>query len=367
MHIAKEFKRNRIIGLDLVRVVAIFSVLFTHSVDVVAEGSGFYHFFLAFRKIDGVSIFFVLSGFLIGHILIRESPRWSSPGGVFKFLIRRWFRTLPNYFLVLTILVILYYSRSMPPARDWWQYFFFVQNLFDVHPRFFPEAWSLSVEEWFYLIFPLGLWFLRGTARQKYLGLALAMLLVSSVLRIWKFETLGPFESLDREFRKIVLFRFDAIAMGLLGAYLNAFHAGYWKKFRWLAFALGILIYTTFYWESIDWFQWYYPTYYNWESLAIGMFLPVMSGLKKFKMQGLNRLLVFFSAISYSMYLTNHTLIKGFVMPWIESFSSLKSGPENHLQLWLYYLLTISLSFLLFEFFERPLTNLRERVFRQGR
>ena len=74
--------------------------------------------FINHISIDGVSIFFVLSGFLIGGILIKvletEPATFKT---LFNFWIRRWFRTLPNYLFILLILIFFYGAfRSTTPS-----------------------------------------------------------------------------------------------------------------------------------------------------------------------------------------------------------------------------------------------------------
>src|SRR5688572_4697894 len=89
----------RKIGLDLPRALAITLVLVSHFVKR-CEILGFY----------GVELFFALSGFLIGGILYRDlaaSPGWTFPR-VKHFWFRRWWRTLPNYYLFLIIALIFH-------------------------------------------------------------------------------------------------------------------------------------------------------------------------------------------------------------------------------------------------------------------
>jgi peptidoglycan/LPS O-acetylase OafA/YrhL len=150
--------KSRIFGLDILRACAIMFVVVGH---------GKYLYPSTTPKIisktislifgyDGVSIFFVLSGFLIGGILIKTLEKKRGEKKVLlNFWIRRWLRTLPPYFLILIILLILnllftegfHFSKRFPL-----NFFTFTQNLFYRHPNFFPEAWSLSIEEWFYLL-----------------------------------------------------------------------------------------------------------------------------------------------------------------------------------------------------------------------
>ena len=99
---------SRVFGLDILRALAILLVVTGHS----------YYFLPASFKNnvlsvfpDGVAIFFVLSGYLIGGILIRTLERDGAGfGNLLNFWVRRWMRTLPLYFLILLILCILSYA-----------------------------------------------------------------------------------------------------------------------------------------------------------------------------------------------------------------------------------------------------------------
>ena len=102
----------------------------------------------------GVELFFVLSGFLIGGILFRTLTNERSTSILSNFWLRRWFRTLPNYFLFLLVNVaIALWLRGGTPSLL--PYLFFFQNV-TTHPQpFFVESWSLAVEEWFYILVPV--------------------------------------------------------------------------------------------------------------------------------------------------------------------------------------------------------------------
>ena len=92
-------------------------------------------------------------------------------GDLINFWIRRLFRTLPNYYLILIINIgiFLCLKESLPQNID--SYFLFLQNFSNPHPNFFTEAWSLSVEEYAYLLVPLTLYFclsfFKNTDRNK--------------------------------------------------------------------------------------------------------------------------------------------------------------------------------------------------------
>ena len=160
----------------------------------------------------GVEIFFALSGFLIGRILIAivgSHPTWRD----FRiFLIRRGMRTLPLYFLWLAILLCVF-----PPKQDALvtalRFLTLTQNLIAGMPAdyYFAVTWSLTIEEWFYLLFGAALIFSArrlGGARALPWCLT-AFMLAPLVLRLAYGER-GP----------LVFFRIDEIAYGVLMARL---------------------------------------------------------------------------------------------------------------------------------------------------
>ena len=102
---------NRVFGLDLLRAYAILCVVYGHSYFLTSRTIPEEIFFIP--VFDGVTLFFVLSGFLIGRILIRTiTNRDFNANMLAEFWIRRWFRTLPNYMLVLTILVAVNFHHG---------------------------------------------------------------------------------------------------------------------------------------------------------------------------------------------------------------------------------------------------------------
>ena len=109
----------------------------------------------------GVEIFFVLSGFLIGQLIVKEVLRPPSAQGLVRFWVRRWFRTLPPYFLVL-------FLRRFEGHPLHWKLFVFLQNFDPPVAGSFPVSWSLAVEEWFYLLTPLVLLAVARLSRARF-------------------------------------------------------------------------------------------------------------------------------------------------------------------------------------------------------
>jgi peptidoglycan/LPS O-acetylase OafA/YrhL len=200
----------------------------------------------------GVELFFALSGFLIGTILIKQYMQVERLE--FKELLhfwkRRWWRTLPLYWVAVTINIVMYHAIKLQPFEAWkLTYYPLVQNLAWPHPPFFMgEAWSLAIEEWFYLTFPIALWVFAKRSndtkqRQKnFLYITLFYALSAIILR--SINALQPIytEGQDSGIRKVVLLRLDAITLGVLIAYLHYFHGEWLAKWRKALLGLGVLI-----------------------------------------------------------------------------------------------------------------------------
>ena len=163
--------------------------------------------------VAGVEVFFVLSGFVLAPQIVGWviGKPWRNLG---VFLARRWLRTIPPYVVALAIVAAMTGNLLTP---DFLAYLFYVQNLFRaaVTTDFYPVAWSLSVEEWFYLLFTPCL-FLVGRAlgrsdRRMEVAFAVLVILAVSALRI----VAAPHDW-DLNVRRVTVFRIDSIVWGYL-------------------------------------------------------------------------------------------------------------------------------------------------------
>ena len=131
--------------------------------------------------IAGVEVFFVLSGFVLAPQIVDwvvDKP-WRNLG---VFLVRRWMRTIPPYVVALVVIAVL--TGNLLTA-DFVRYLFYVENLFSSanHVDFYPVAWSLAVEEWFYVLFAPALFLVarllgRGDRRLEVIFAVLVILVV---------------------------------------------------------------------------------------------------------------------------------------------------------------------------------------------
>lgn len=243
-------KSERIPALDGLRGVAISLVLLRHSVAGTPTNSHFWNAVLLPLRLSwsGVDLFFVLSGFLIGGILLdaRHSPNYFR-----TFYIRRAYRILPVYgvFLALYLgrhvvaqIITFHLGKTSPLPIPWFSFLTFTQNFWMVSfgwfgPMALAPTWSLAVEEQFYLTAPLLIRRLRARTLFAVLsGIVFGAPLLRAVL---------PHVIAHGDFGTYVLMpcRADALAMGVLGA-LAIRHA----KFRdlitksvWLLYLLGAL------------------------------------------------------------------------------------------------------------------------------
>jgi peptidoglycan/LPS O-acetylase OafA/YrhL len=137
--------RNRISGLDGLRALSICLVIFNH----VASG-----FAVSSYGVFGVSIFFVISGFLITWLMCGEEDRYGEVS-LRSFYVRRALRILPPAFLFLAAVQILgWFGLADVAPYDTFYCTTFLRNILGagIHTAHF---WSLSVEEQFYLGWPL--------------------------------------------------------------------------------------------------------------------------------------------------------------------------------------------------------------------
>ena len=173
---------GHVMGLDVLRGVAVGAVLIFHNFfDGGYQGhqSWFIDLFVSFTQLGklGVSLFFVLSGFLITSILLRQRDK---DHYYRTFYIRRALRILPAYLLLLVVL------KSFDLVH--WHFvlacMLFIANaaqLVHSHPYEYGVLWTLAVEEQFYLVWPT---FVRRFRRTRTLiGIAMFGIVLAPLLR----------------------------------------------------------------------------------------------------------------------------------------------------------------------------------------
>lgn len=230
---------GRNLGLDLIRALAILLVLVSHCGNLFAEFYGAVSpNYVAISGMFGVELFFVLSGFLIGNLLlriVRSEPNWRS---WLVFMVRRWMRTLPLYFIWMGVLLLIW-----PPLDHTLSHVFhyatLTQNLFwrMPHDKWFGVSWSLTVEEWFYLLFSAALiGSVAVTGTRKCVWYVIALFIVVPVAARLILPPTGEWSQTTYE---TVWLRLDAIAYGVVLAKLGDTRAALFRH-PWLALGFGV-------------------------------------------------------------------------------------------------------------------------------
>lgn len=229
-------------ALDGLRAFAILAVIAFHSVGmstwatVAAQSRGELDLLrrLLFNLWSGVDVFFVLSGYLIGRMLIGDLRRH---GRLFysSFLVRRTSRIFPAYYVVLTVALLaagpwlppifaaLFGSLDPAALREgaWTQYLYVSNYLLGPQdPSVIRVNWSLCIEEQFYLVLPPLLWLVTRTRdRRWHLAGIGAGVLVPLGLRAAHYVT-HPEAGVDTVWVQSH-FRFDELFVGVLLAYVH--------------------------------------------------------------------------------------------------------------------------------------------------
>ena len=182
----KKIKLSYYTELDGVRAIAILMVMFFHFFSDFETNGSIFQFLkrLALKGETGVTLFFVLSGFLITRILLstRDSKNY-----FYNFFVRRSLRIFPLYYLFLVIyyLTPLFFGGSIPEFGLQIYYWIYLQDFsttFGWKSEGPGQFWSLAVEEHFYLVWPFLIYYLRERAISFWIGV---IIVTSFILRIY--------------------------------------------------------------------------------------------------------------------------------------------------------------------------------------
>lgn len=365
----------RIPVLDGLRGIAILLVLLRHaifgvtSVQGIETHSPLVSSLVAIGQLtwSGVDLFFVLSGFLIGGILLdaRSSPHYFR-----TFYIRRAYRILPLYLLIMGLSLLPHLLVQFFPARaarmsplpiPWWSYATFTQNFWMAHLGLFGPSgigitWSLAIEEQFYLTIPL---LIRKVRPRNLLIVLVTVIACAPWMRVLLHSSIAY-----PGIASYVLMptRADALCLGVLAALLvrNPAFWNWLQSRRWMLwsataiFFMGVAFMT---WQGYDalsfamtiWgFSWLAAFYTCILLIAIssnsGVVLRVLQ----------NRSLMCLGTLAYCSYLVHVAIMNALRHPLKAHF------PQFPVAAWLVggivgIALTLAVAALSYKFFEKPL------------
>jgi len=167
-----------------------------------------------FVSIIGIELFFVLSGFVLASQILRLEI---NPKRYFKtFLYRRWIRTIPPYVIALVCAAILFEYGDF---FNLLKFFTYTQNILtdNSSPNFFPVAWSLSVEEWFYIYLPFLILFFAIVKPMQFRPSVLSICITTILLlNLFRFFYNGETINWSEDIRRSVLLRIDSLCFGVV-------------------------------------------------------------------------------------------------------------------------------------------------------
>lgn len=371
---------NRIFGLDALRAIAITLVVVSHCTYIFYETTE-NSIITGIRSLGaiGVDLFFVLSGYLIGGILLKHvDQNKTSFKDLIRFWKRRWLRTLPNYYLVLflNIGLIVMFSEQLPDTVH--LYIPFLQNFSLPHPDFFSEAWSLSIEEYSYLVLPLflfcGLQLVQRHRTKTIVFLLVTLLLIGFQYLVkthFYFDTeVNSYKDWSSMFRKVVIYRLDAVYYGFVLIYLCRIYPNLIRKYSNHLLIIGLLLFGGIH-ALILLFSVLPQTHLG---FYVFVYLPLIAtccalvfpSFIKLKKQGwFGKFIYFLSTRSYAIYLLNYSLVLLSLQKLINI--EVESTIIKFAVMILFLSLTLILSNLLYRYFEKPILNYRDKTYSKSK
>lgn len=306
---------RRILELDGIRGLAVISILIFHMIRAgtigTPPGSGWAYFAKATMHLwSGVDLFFVLSGFLICGILLKQKD---SPNVLSVFYVRRACRILPAYAMLLAGHYALrpWYGDSLswifsqPEAIPDYSYFLFLQNVFmglhgEFGGHFLGVTWSLAVEEQFYLVLPF---FILYFSRKHSLSIIIGLLFLAPSLRMLD-PGLSAYVNMPM--------RMDSLLVGAVIAYMYSSKST-WEKLQAhsatilaaavaMSFAVVVAVYRELKLDQLG---------HLWFAILYGciIVLALLYSGKPVALPLRNRGLRYCGKISYGLYLYHHMVL----------------------------------------------------------
>ena len=367
-------------GLDTLRACAIALVFMYHYETFVSRAPTFG--WLSDVGWVGVDLFFVLSGYLIANQLFAGLARGQALS-LPRFYARRAFRTLPVFWLVLVFFVLFPASMGGRPPPPWWRFLTFTQNIGLQPGTAFSHAWSLCVEEQFYLVLPavlaIGVWGARGRGRRRVTltrahGWALmgALVAVGVLARCLLWQAYGrPADGRGDGYMSWVYFdtlcRFDEFIPGVAIAMLKNFHRPTWDKLMargHLLTAIGAvavvtmltLAYRVYFIKGYGWG--FFMTGFGYSLIALAFAVLVAAALSptatalRWRLPGADKLALW----SYSTYLS-HKPLAYFIAQQLKPL-----GVSDGVRLAVIAVACIAVGGLLYKLVEAPFMALRDRL-----
>jgi peptidoglycan/LPS O-acetylase OafA/YrhL len=329
----------------------------------------------------GVDLFFVLSGYLIGGQLLAQPSGDGTPSSrnraapsmdLRRFFARRALRILPAYLVVLALYAFLPSWREYPDMFPLWKFLVSVQNIGLRGGTAFSHAWSLAVEDQFYLVLPL---VLLLVLRRNWAALAVPGFIVLGGFALRWFLALQNLDETGavsfRGYQTWIYYatwgRLDPLVLGVILAAIEKFRPQWWRRLTdfapWLGLsALALIVYGLWLGETdsitITMSVWQFPL------IALGMAALLLCAVSprlvfhRIKIPGV----AFIASVAYSAY-----LVQKLVIHFVAQFCAGHDiTPTSAFALVIVQLSIYAAATILFLAVERPFLQLRHRIARRA-
>lgn len=372
----KVNQESKLYGLDHLRALAILLVLVFH---YQVGDFGFPQWATAFNNIGwtGVDLFFVLSGFLIASQLFAQVNKGKIIS-LREFFLKRLFRIIPVYLVVVAIYFLVPFFREREALPPLWRFLTFTQNfgLNRAANGTFSHAWSLCVEEHFYLFLPVILLLLQYTNTFKRAYLILIVLFIGGFLiRLYSWHGLlmqgGNANEGLGNWGMYIYYptwnRLDGLLAGVSIAAIYRFLPDLWvriEKYGNLLIAAGVLILVFSFYHCSKLAD-YKTSIYGFTLISIGYGFVVAGALspESFLYRWKSAATTLIATLSYGIYLTH----KGIIHMTQELFGNWGIERNSNLMMVICVALCIAGAWFLNMVIEKPFMKWRDIVLKKGR
>jgi peptidoglycan/LPS O-acetylase OafA/YrhL len=362
---------RRTAGLDTLRAGAIVLVFMYHYMVFVSYTPTFG--WLSTVGWAGVDLFFVLSGYLIADQLLRgvfSGQRLS----LWRFYLRRALRTWPAFWVVLAAYFMYPHIMGGKPPPPLWTFLTFTQNLGLQPGTAFSQAWSLCIEEQFYLVLPLALLAALALRLRRWQAWCLLAGLVAFGVgwRACLWNSYGREEGMQvlgymSHVYYATLCRFDEFLPGVAVALIRHGHPGLWQRLMdggqkvllaGLASCAALVYGALNHYYIDDYGYGFFMTTFGYSLIAMMFALLVVAALSpqtllhRVQIPGARQLALW----SYSIYLT-HKPVGNIVSKLARDWAF-----PPQVTLVATVLLSVAVGALLYALVERPFMRLRDRL-----
>ena len=367
-------------GLDGLRAIAFLMVLGIHT------GNSDFGW-------AGVQLFFVLSGFLLTGILLRMKETLPSRQYFYKFYGRRFLRIFPLYFFYLFLLTILIRQQdsiswtllrnevhnNVQPQLSYayfYVYDFIHASALFKNTRFLAHLWSLSIEEQFYVFWPLILFF---TPKEKLKKLFLLIIAAGPLLRFVVYfiynHHLFPF-LLDDPYLAVYVLPFSHIDAFAFGAYISCFQLPHPRKqlailaslipllgYSMQYFAKGTIELNSFGYEFTMFTAYKFIWGYSLLNYFFALLIHAVADTKLFTKVLDHFILRYLGKISYGLYVYHLPVIWFVLAVQLDYKFPLPFYIGQMRTYFLVLLITVVIASMSFHLFEKPINDLKDRLF----